>query len=428
MTVPEPLTRPAEGGTSHGLGVAQGAALSIGAVLGTGVIALPALGARVAGPASLLAWAILVALSVPLAVTFAALGARYPDSGGVSTYVRTAFGAGPATVVGWCFYFAVAVGAPPAAMFGGAYVAAAFGGGRRTTVLTAVAEIVVVTAMNAGGVRLSGRVQLVLAGLLGALLLAATLTALPHAQLANLRPFAPHGWFAVVSAAALLVWGFAGWEAVTSLAGEYRRPVRDLPLATGIAVVVIGVLYLGVAATSVLVLGPAAGQTPAPLADLLAVGLGDPARALTAVVALVLTLGTMNAYFAGAAKLGAALGRDRALPAWFAHGSAAGQVPRRSLFVIAGLAFGSLVVTTVVRLDLTKLVLLTTGSFVLVYVLSTAAAIRLLPAGGWARRAAAVAFVSVLSLFATTGWYMLWALGISAGALLYARRADSLPQ
>src|SRR5215831_1193850 len=98
------------------LSLAQGAAISLGAVVGTGVIALPALGAQIAGPASLVSWALLVLLSVPLAATFAALGARYPDSGGVSTYVRRAFGARAATVVGWCFYGAIPVGAPPAAI------------------------------------------------------------------------------------------------------------------------------------------------------------------------------------------------------------------------------------------------------------------------------------------------------------------------
>src|SRR5690349_17043462 len=109
------------------MNVPQGAALSIGAVLGTGVIALPALAAQSAGPASLIAWAVLVALSVPLAATFAALGARYPDAGGVATYARNAFGHRAAAVVGWSFYFAVPVGAPAAALFGGEYVAAALG-------------------------------------------------------------------------------------------------------------------------------------------------------------------------------------------------------------------------------------------------------------------------------------------------------------
>ena len=95
-----------------GLSVTQGVALMLGAVLGTGVLSLPGLAAEVAGPASLVAWGALVALSVPLAVTFAALGARFPDGGGVSTYARRAFGALAATVIGWCFFFAVPLGAP----------------------------------------------------------------------------------------------------------------------------------------------------------------------------------------------------------------------------------------------------------------------------------------------------------------------------
>src|SRR6476659_535234 len=101
------LTRTSPAVTGGSLTVAQGAALSVGAVLGTGVITLPALAAAVAGPASLLAWAALVLLSVPLASTFAALGARHPDGGGVATYARRAFGSPVATVTGWCFYFEI---------------------------------------------------------------------------------------------------------------------------------------------------------------------------------------------------------------------------------------------------------------------------------------------------------------------------------
>ena len=97
--------------------MAQGTALSAGAVIGTGVISMPALAAAVAGPASLLAWLALVVLSAPLAWTFAALGARHPDGGGVATYVRLAFGARAAAAVGWIFYFAVPLGAPAAAAF-----------------------------------------------------------------------------------------------------------------------------------------------------------------------------------------------------------------------------------------------------------------------------------------------------------------------
>ncbi|MEM5371847.1 amino acid permease [Paraburkholderia azotifigens] len=406
----------------HGsLSVMQGAALYVGAVLGTGVIALPALAAEAAGPASLVAWLALVLLSAPLAATFAALGARYPDAGGVSTYVRNAFGPRAAAIVGWCFYFAVPAGAPAAAMFGGAYVAAAFGGGEWTVIGTAAALMLTVTLVNALGLTVSGRLQLVLAALLVALLLAAVIASAPHARMANLQPFAPHGWLAVFPAAALLVWSFAGWEAITHLAAEFRRPAHDLPLAAGIAVVVVGVLYMGVATMSVMVLGPGAGTSSAPLAELLARGLGGKVHMLAAIAALLLTLGTMNAYFAGAAKLGAALGRDGALPQWLAQGSRAGDVPRRSLFMIAGLATFALVVVVIAGVGPKPLVLLTTGSFVTVYALGAAAALRLLPRGSWPHRCARVALVAVAALCCATGWYLLWPLVITGCALLYLR-------
>src|SRR3954447_13428512 len=318
------------GGT---LTVAQGTALSVGAVLGTGVITLPALAAAVAGPASLVAWAALVLLSVPLASTFAALGAPPspprgpppPAPGGVSTCARRPFGDRAAGAVGWCFYFAIPVGAPPASMMAGGYVADVVGGGRTTSVVVAAALILGTGAMNLAGLRFSGRVQLALASVLALLMTATIAVALPHGSTASLTPFAPNGWAAVGTAAAVLVWGFAGWEAVASLASDYRDPRRDVPRTTAVAVVVVGALYLGLATTSVLVLGPATGLSQAPLSDLMAVGLGDQARVVTSVAAVLLTLGAMNAYYAGGSRLGVALARDGALPQWLAKGGEAGR-------------------------------------------------------------------------------------------------------
>jgi amino acid efflux transporter len=381
------------------MNTAQGAAVSIGAVL------------------------------VPLAVTFAALGARYPDAGGVSTYVRRAFGGRAAAACGWCFYFAVPAGAPAAAMFGGGYVSAALGGGMRTTLITAALITAAVALANAGGLRIAGRIQLALAGLLILLLVTATVSALPHAHLRNLHPFAPHGWSAIGPAAAVLMWGFAGWEAVTSLAADFRRPARDLPRATAIALVIVSVLYLALAAATVLVLGPAAGTTQAPLASLLSIGVGGNVKVITAVAAVLLTLGAMNAYFAAGAKTGAALGRDGALPAWLAQGSKAGEVPRRSLAVVCVLSALALGIVAVTGAGPKQAALVTTGSFVLVYIAGTAAAVRLLPRRSWARRAAAVAFAAVVVLLVVTGFYALWAVGIAVAALVYqARRpAQAVP-
>ncbi|WP_151774168.1 APC family permease [Streptomyces abyssomicinicus] len=403
------------------LTVAQGTALSVGAVLGTGVIALPALAADIAGPASLLAWIALVVLSVPLAAAFAALGARHADAGGVSTYARLAFGERTATVAGWCFYLAIPPGATVAALFGGSYFSAALGGGTATTVGTAVALMATVTVVNATGVRLTGRLQVILFALLLTLLTVAVLFSLPHATTANLRPFAPHGWSAIGPAAALLVFCFAGWEAVAHLAGEFRRPDRDLPRATAAAVVIVGIVYLAAAFAVITVLGPSAARSGAPLGDLMAKGLGDGARPLAAVAALLLTFGTMNAYYAGAAKLGAALGRDGALPRWFARGSTAGETPRRSLFFVSALALLTLLAVGTSGTGAQPAVMLSAASFSVVYAIGVAAAIRLLPRDSWGRRSAWSALTAVLALLALSGSYLVWPLLVSCAALLSVR-------
>jgi len=414
-----PVTISRDSGTAAGLTWLQGTALYIGAVLGTGVIALPALAATAAGPASLVAWLALILLSIPLAATFSALGARYPDAGGISTCVKLAFGVYPAAIGGWCFLLAVPVGGPAAAIFAGAYVQAAIGGGTMTVMVTAFALVLAVSLINALGVTLSGKVQVLVAGLLVTFLVAAVSTSLPHAHLENLHPFAPHGWIAVGSAAGLLVWSFAGWEAITYLAAEFRRPARDMPKAAAVAVIVIGILYFAVAAATILVLGSRATSTAAPLALLLAIGFGGQVKLLAAVVALLLTAGTMNAYFAGAAKLGAALGRDGALPPWFAHGSEVGGIPRRSLLSLAGLTLVMLLAVELTRLRVEALVLMTTGAFVIVYMLGTAAALKLLESGSWGRRAALLALVFDILLLATTGRYILWSVGVAACAAIY---------
>lgn len=395
------------------LTVAQGTALSAGAVLGTGIISMPALADAIAGPASLVAWLALVLLSAPLAWTFGELGARFPDGGGVSAYVRRAFGTRAADAVGWIFYFAVPVGAPVASSFAGGYVADVLGGGRVTRFLTFLGIVAVVFGMNWLGLHISGRVQLVLAAALAVLLLVTVLAALPHASAANLTPFAPSGWLAVGSAAALLVWAFAGWEAVSSLSPEYADPRRDVPKATMLAVVVVGVLYLSVAVASVLVLGPALAGSQAPLADLLAVGIGGPVRPVVAVVAVLLTLGAVNAYMAGASRLGAALAREGALP-YRVFGS-----NRRSL-VFAVLAA---VVGALLPLELHTLLLLVTGGLTLVYVIGTAAAMRLLPGVG-AKVVAGFSFVSVCVLLWLTGWPALLGLAVAGAAIAYRAWRD----
>lgn len=414
---------------NSGLNLAEGTALYVAAVLGTGILVLPAAAITVAGPAALIALALLVALSIPLASAFAALGARYPDSGGISTYVRHALGSAASTVTAWLFFVGAPIGIPALVLFGAGYAQAVTGGGRNEVFLIAGALLAVCVAANVRGVRMSGRVQLVLTiALIVGLLIAVALSS-PSPSARPFDTFAPFGWSAIVPAAMLLVWSLTGWEAVTHLAGEFRNPERDITRATAAALAIIAVLFCVVTVAVLLVLGQSASSTDAPISALVQHRLGNAAVAVTAALAIVITLSGTNAYVASLSKLGAAMGRDGSAPAWLAPGSARGDVARRSLAVITVYSAGVLILTWFMGWGATDLVLVCAASQIAVYILGLVAAVKLLPSRSYGRWCAAVSLLVMSILLVLSGWHLLAPAAIGAAALTFRavshRRAAS---
>jgi amino acid efflux transporter len=406
----------AEHRTDANLGVTRGAALYVGALIGPGVLLVPALAVQAAGPASIVAWAALLVLSAPLAITFAALGVRHPVSGGVSAYVREGLGDAAAAVTGGWFVAAVLCGAPAVALIGGYYVADLTGSGSVVAGSVGLAMFGTVLAANAFGLRVSSGFQLVLASVLVVVIATAIAVALPSRGGDNWTPFAPHGWWAIGTSANILVWLFVGWEAVAQLVGEFRRPAHDLPRAMGYAFAVVTVLYCGLAAATIAV--TSGSDSRVPLADLISVGFGRVGRDATAVLAVALTMGTMNVYMSGSAKLIASLAQEGALPRWLAR-DAWRSVPRRPLLLIAatGVAFIGGLLAGVSSTD--DLVRTTSACFIGVYALALLSAARIL--SGAVRVAAAATCALFVVLAAFSGWFLAVPVAAAIAALLLRR-------
>ncbi|WP_220449075.1 APC family permease [Nonomuraea mesophila] len=375
--------------TSGRIGLGQGTALLVGAVLGPGMLVLPHLAASAAGPASMLAWAWLLALSVPVALTFAALGVRYPDAGGVASFVGLAFGRHASAVAGWWFYGAVPLGIVAGASVGGRYVEATLG---VHGVLAACLILMAAFGANAAGLRTSGGLQIGLVALLVALLATAVIAAAPHIDPVNFTPFAPYGLAGVAGAAGVLMFAFVGWEAASHLSAEFADSRRGLVRATVVALAAITALYLGVSIVSLGVLG--ADMPGVPLTALLETGIGAVARPITGVVAVLLTFGAINTYIAGASRLGAALARDGALPGWFARGGAPGGTPYRSMGLLVVLSLPVLIWAV----DLDLLMRATSACLAAVTAAGVAAAVRVLPAGRHRNTAVAGTGMSLVAL------------------------------
>jgi amino acid efflux transporter len=408
------------------LGLGQGTALYVASVLGTGILVLPGLAAAAAGPASIVAVAAVLVLSVPLAGTFAALAARYPDAGGVASYVRRALGATAARMTGYWFYFGVCVGAPVVAVLGGEYVVAVLGVDRAAVPVIGLAVFVPPFIANWFGVRIAGWVQFVLTGLLLAVVVGVVAVTFPAVEAANFEPFLPHGWAGVGVAISLFVWAFAGWEVGTHIAGEFRNPRRTIPIATAIAIVIVGAGYLSLQIVTVAVLGERAGHGQVPLLDLVESTAPGVGSVLVAIVAAIVTLGVVNAYLPAFGKLGAALGRDGDLPRWLAKGAADGEVPRRSL-ALTGLLilvyFGLMLLN---RLDLTAFILVHTSNMVAIYAAGMLAATLLLRrwSAGWWLAVVATAMTAGLLVLAWQNLVVPLVLAVAAVLVTVVRRAS----
>jgi amino acid efflux transporter len=369
------------------LNITRGTALYVGAILGPGLLLLPGLAAAEAGPASILAWVALLALSGLFATVFAGLGRRLPSAGGVMGYVAAAAGRRAGLVTGWSFLAGVVVGAPVVCLIGASYVATT----TTARALVAAGLLAAVLTLAARGLRASVAAQLVLVGLLVTVVVVAVAGSARGAQLSHWTPFAPHGWLAVGHAAVTLMLSFAGWEAVAPLTTRFADPARQLPRVIAIALAVTTAIYLSLAVTTIAVLGPAAA-TDVPLAELLTKVAGSAGPAAAGAAAVVLTLGTTNAYINGALQMVGELRHGAGRSATF-------------LWVIgvtgaAGLALYGLRLVTVA-----EMVEWPTALFLAVYLGAMIAAGRLLR--GRARILAVPATLAVAGMLAFCGWALL---------------------
>jgi amino acid efflux transporter len=244
-------------------------------------------------------------------------------------------------------------------------------------------------------------VQLGLSGLLVAVVVGVIASAAPSVDAGNFEPFLPNGWAGVGLAVSLFVWAFAGGEAITHIAHEFRNPRRTIVWATVIGLAVVGIVYLALQLVTVGVFGASGVRSQAPLIDLVALNWPGFGPAVVGGIATIIALGVLNVYVPAFANLTASLGRDRHLPRWFAKGAEAGAVPRRAIALVAVVILGYASVFFAFGFELETFILIHTASMVSLYFMGMLAAVRLLVrwSVGW--------WMAVVSVVLTAGLLVL---------------------
>lgn len=397
-------------------------ALYMSSVLGSGVLVLPGLAAQIAGPGSLVAWVALSLISYPLAYTFASLSARKPESGGVYSFARESLGPGAANAVGWLFILWYVTGAPAVTVIAASYLAYAFPLSRTEIFLIAAVLTLGAFLVNHRGIVVSSRVQLgVIIAIVG-LLITAVVASAPSINPANFVPFFPNGYVPIGVSAALIFWSYLGYENVSNVAEEFKNPEKDFHRSILFSVIVIGVLYISVALATVGTRAYAAGGSVAPFAVMLSNALGIYGAVGTAILAVIIIFGTMNAYTTGISRVIYATAKDGGLPRSLDRVNAKTRVPDRSLMLLLGLSWLTLTIFYVFNVPLETELLIPSGAAIIVYIIGSSSGIKLLKVTGAKRLFPWISLaISIVMLF-FVGLPIVIALGFAALGFAYRRR------
>ncbi|MGA2460107.1 MAG: amino acid permease [Candidatus Bathyarchaeia archaeon] len=398
----------------------EGVFLYIGSVLGSGILVAPAIAANIAGPASLVAWVLLSFLSYPIGYTFGALAASYPDAGGLSAFIKRGFGWTAGTVGGWLFVFSFFVGAPVVAIIASSYFIISLGLSPNLLYPIAFLFISFTILINVTGIRIGSRVESVILGMVVTLLFVAVGLTLPHVQQSNFLPFAPHGWFAVGVVGVIIFWSFQGYENVPQLAEEFKNPGRDFQLSIAASATITSLLYI---LTSFSVIGTAIYVNQslyAPVALMFSRSLGVSAAIITLFLAVTTCFGTMNAYSIGVSRLVYALARDGSMPSALMKLNKQ-AAPTRALLVLLVGAATCLVFDALIGAKLDQLFLVSGAGFIALYILGSAAAVKLLKLRGLKRVFPYVSLIVSAVVFVFVGEYALFPIVIALLSILWVK-------
>lgn len=399
----------------------QGSALTIGAVLGAGILVLPAIAADMAGPASLVSWLLMGIFSLPMVIAIGSMSSRFPDSGGMATYVRQAFGHNASQITGILMLTAMPFGMPVTALVGAHYLGSIFDWSSVGIHLAAAGLLLTAIALNYRGIELLGRTQVFVISSILFILIMTVWSALPQIHSSAFTTFLPHGWIPVGRAMTLLFFAFIGWEMIGHLAEEFKNPLRDIPLSLGVAVLLVNALYFSVAFATVGTEVYLAGNPITAIVTLVAFRWGDMAGSLVAFLGFIVCYCPVHTYVAGFSRLVYAQARDGNFPKYLSRLHPDYQTPHMALVFFAPIYLFILFLSYQFAWDLKPLLSIPCANFLAVYILGMISAARIIPTKIGKASAWASAFLS-LGILSFSGWFVLFPIAVTLLVVYYQRR------
>jgi amino acid transporter len=366
------------GRSAEKLGLAEVVAIGVGGMVGGGIFAVLGLAMDVAGHAVVLAFVFGGVIALLTGYAYAHLGLAFRDDGGSFTYIEHAFRA-PfiAGVAGWLL---VAGYVGTMALYGtafGAYAAALIAPsapGAIASELLASAVLVAFLVINLVGVKLSGRLELILVLVKVSILLLFVVVGLGTVQTGHLVPVFDKAPLAPLAAAALIFVAYEGFELIPNAIEEMKNPTETLKRGLVVSILVTAALYVLVSFVALGNLTPEAIRRDEEYALAVAAqpSLGRVGFVLIGVAALLSTASAINATLFGSSRLAMVMAREHVLPRIFSLRERSRPVPWVALVMltVATVAF-------VLFADLSVISAFASATFLLIFLGVNASAARL---------------------------------------------------
>lgn len=402
-------------------------ALVVGNFIGSGIFLLPAQLAPY-GWNAFFGWVVTIAGALCLAFVFGRLARAMPAAPGPFTYVEDAFGTPAAFMVSWSYWISILVGNAALGAAAVSYLSLFFPQLASVSGLGAgvsIALVWAITAANCISVRVGGGIQAVtvvakllpLLAVIGITILILATGRHDPAPALHASDLSPRS---INEAATLTLWALLGVECASIAARNVRDPGRNIPRATMIGTMFVGLIYIAVSSAVAMLLPQAeVAQSNAPIA-LYVSHYWDPGLALVVgAFATVSVLGALNGFILLQGEMPLVMAQSGGFPHWFARTNRAGVPVRAHILSSLGTSLLLLANFSSSLAELFQfMILLATSSTLVLYLSCSLAALRL-------QQTRLMPFSPVLTIVAAVGAiyavWTLWGAGLDAlkwGAVL----------
>lgn len=342
--------------------------LIIGSIIGAGLFMKPSsMAAQLGSPLALTGvWILAGLFTLCGALVYAELGAMMPKTGGLFVHFQTIFGEKTAFLYGWSAFSVINTAAVAAI----AVVCASYLGEMIPlpvlpsqwvyqysiqlpflgilyplkgigVKLLAIGLVLLLSWLNARGLAIGGRMQMISSGLnLGILILLLIMIFLsPNGSTRNLweadSSLAPSSfvgaWAAAMTGA---FFAYDGWINIVSMAGEVKDPQRTIPRSLFTGVLICISLYVLVNLAYLYIL-PVGEMARAPLVAVNAIegAWSHSASMLVALMIVACTFGAVNGNVMATSRITFAMGKAGVFPSWTGSIHSKFQTPNNALWL-----------------------------------------------------------------------------------------------